>query len=82
MTVKFREGDWAVHAFCKCGWHREAFCADLWFVRQSHPVCPKCGASAWDYTLKKIRILYTIIIANRWWKLNDTIETEEVKDYP
>lgn len=40
---------WKVYALCKYGWFEPASFGDLWIVRKSYPVCPKCGESGYDY---------------------------------
>ena len=50
-------GDWGLHVFCKNCENRfgTATFGNVWYKRQEYPVCPKCGASKWNYTVRKVR---------------------------
>lgn len=57
---------WEVYGFCECGFKHKPSFGDLWFMRQSYPICPKCGESCYKYERKVMRYVQPIF-KGKWW---------------
>lgn len=68
----------AIHVFCKCGTHlgRASF-GDRWFVEQSFPVCPECGASKYSFIERVVRWHSEGWFKPAYWQ--ERVESGEIK---
>jgi len=70
------------YAVCRCGWRKEAWRGDLFFVSETRSGCPQCGSTS-DFTLRRERLVSDAVwfkpstwFASRW----EPTPSQEVSD--